>query len=60
MDADKLADFGTIKTAYGNVEDKELPTVMQKELLDTIKLIKFRIVKDNFQKTLKEDISNIK
>ena len=30
MDADKLADFGTIKTAYGNVEDKELPTAMQK------------------------------
>ena len=32
----------------------------KKDLLDTIKLIKFRIVKDNFQRKLKEDISNIK
>ena len=32
----------------------------ERDLLDTIKLIKFRIVKDNFQRKLKEDISNIK
>ena len=32
----------------------------ERDLLDTIKLIKFRIVKDNFQKKLKEDILNIK
>ena len=31
----------------------------EKDLPDTIKLIKFRIVKDNFQRKLKEDISNI-
>ena len=38
---------------------KELQN-FEKDLLDTIKLIKFRIVKDNFQRKLKEDILNIK
>ena len=38
---------------------KELQN-FEKELLDTIKLIKFWIVKDNFQNKLKEYISNIK
>ena len=32
----------------------------EKDLLDTIKLTKFRIAKDNFQRKLKEDILNIK
>ena len=32
----------------------------EKDLLDTIKLIKFQIVKDNFQRKLNEDILNIK
>ena len=32
----------------------------EKDLLDTIKLIKFRIVKDSFQRKLNEDILNIK
>ena len=38
---------------------KELQN-FEKDLLDTIKLIKFRIVKDSFQRKLKEDILNIK
>ena len=38
---------------------KELQN-FEKDLLDTIKLIKFRIVKDSFQKKLNEDILNIK
>ena len=38
---------------------KELQN-FEKDLLDTIKLIKFRIVKDDFQRKLKEDILNIK
>ena len=45
-----------------NIAYKELPSAMQnfeKDLLDSIKLIKFQIVKDNFQRTSKEDISNI-
>ena len=36
------------------------PQNFEKDLLDTIKLIKFKIVKDNFQRKLKEDILNIK
>ena len=36
------------------------PQNFGKDLLDTIKLIKFRIVKDSFQRKVKEDISNIK
>ena len=32
----------------------------EKDLLDTIKLIKFQIAKDNFQRKMKEDISNTK
>ena len=35
-------------------------TKLRKILLDTMKLIKFWIVKDNFQRKLKEDILNIK
>ena len=38
---------------------KELQN-FEKDLLDTIKLIKFRIVKGSFQRKLKEDILNIK
>ena len=38
---------------------KELQN-FEKDLLDIIKLIKFQIVKDNFQRKLKEYISNIK
>ena len=38
---------------------KELQ-IFEKDLLDTIKLIEFRFVKDHFQRKLKEDISNIK
>ena len=37
---------------------KELQN-FEKDLLEAIKLIKFRIVKDNFQRKLKEDILNI-
>ena len=33
---------------------------LEKDLLDTIRLIKFQIVKDNFQRKLNEDILNIK
>ena len=33
---------------------------IEKDVLDTIKLIKFRIVKDSFQRKLTEDILNIK
>ena len=38
---------------------KELQN-FEKDLLDTIKLIKFQIVKDSFQRKLNEDILNIK
>ena len=38
---------------------KELQN-FEKDLLDTIKLIKFRIVEDSFQRKLNEDILNIK
>ena len=38
---------------------KELQN-FEKDLLDTIKLIRFRIVKDSFQRKLNEDILNIK
>ena len=36
------------------------PQNFEKDLLDTIKLIKLRTGKDNFQRKLKEDILNIK
>ena len=39
---------------------KNYKTLKKTYRLDTIKLIKFRIVKDNFQRKLKEDISIIK
>ena len=50
--------FG-LKTGNYPPQFKELQK-LKKNLLDTIKLIKFRIVTDNFQRKLKEDISNIK
>ena len=50
--------FG-FKTRNYPPQCKELQNV-EKDLLDSIKLIKFRIVKDNFQRKLKEDILNIK
>ena len=46
--------------------EKELPPQwkelqnFEKDLLNTIKLIKSRIIKDNFQRKLKDDILNIK
>ena len=50
--------FG-FKTRNFPLQCKELQN-FEKDLVDTIKLIKFRIVKDNFQRKLKEDILNIK
>ena len=47
------------KTRNHNAQCKELQN-FEKDLLDTIKLIKFWIVKYNFQRKLKEDILNIK
>ena len=47
------------KTRNYPLQCKELQN-FEKDLLDTIKLIKFQIVKDNFQRKLKEDILNIK
>ena len=47
------------KTRNFPLQCKELQN-FEKDLVDTIKLIKFRIVKDNFQRKLKEDILNIK
>ena len=47
------------KTRNYPPQSKELQN-FEKDLLDTIKLIKFRIAKDNFQRKLKEDISNVK
>ena len=38
---------------------KELQN-FEKDLLDTVKLIKFWIVKDNFQRKPKDDMLNIK
>ena len=38
----------------------ERTTKLRKRLIDTIILIKFWIVKDNFQRKLNKDISNIK
>ena len=52
------ANYG-FKTRNYSLQCKELQN-FEKDLLDTIKLIKFRIVKDNFQRKLKEDILNIK
>ena len=49
--------FG-FKTRNYPPQCKELQNV-EKDLLDSIKLIKFRIVKDNFQRKLKDDILNI-
>ena len=48
------------------LSEKELPPQwkelqnFEKDLLNTIKLIKSRIIKDNFQRKLKDDILNIK
>ena len=47
------------KTANYPPQWKELQN-FEKDLLDTIKLIKFRIVKDSFQRKLNDDILNIK
>ena len=47
------------KTRNYTAQCKELQN-FEKDLLDTIKLIKFQLVKDSFQRKLKEDISNIK
>ena len=47
------------KTRNYQPQCKEIQN-FEKDLLDTMKLIKFRIVKDNFQGKLKEDIFNIK
>ena len=47
------------KTKNYPSQSKELQN-FEKDLLDTIKLIKSWIVKDLFQRKLKEDISNIK
>ena len=47
------------KARNSPLQCKELQN-FEKDLLDTIKLIKFRIVKDSFQRKLNEDILNIK
>ena len=46
------------KTRNCQQQCKELQNV-EKDLPDTIKLLKFRVGKDNFQRKLKENISNI-
>ena len=46
------------KTRHYPLQCKELQN-FEKDLLDSMKLIKFRIVKDNLQRKLKEDILNI-
>ena len=54
--------YGTsygFKTRNYPPQCKELQS-FEKDLLDTIKLIKFRIVKDSFQRKLNEEVLNIK